>query len=359
MAFSLVGITILSACKKDRGDIVVDRVPSATLGVYVLCEGPYGIANNSTITYYDIATKAVTQDIFKQKNGIALGSNANDLKQYGSKMYCVVTGTTVEAKDSYVEVIDIASGKSIKRIPFYDANKGFMPRYIQFNKNKAYVSSYDGFISKIDTAALTIETRVKAGEALEEVAIVNNKLYVTNSDFPPYSNLLNTSVSVIDLNTFTKLADILSGLNPARISAVNSGDLFTVARGNYGDIKPAIGRISSVTDKQSEIKNADVSYLKIFGSLGFVIGDWNDQFIRTLDLTTGLPGKDFITDGTKVVTPYSITVDFFNSNVFVADVNNYSKTEGKILAFNGSGKLQYSFVTGSIPQTAVFNYSYK
>ncbi|RZK81932.1 MAG: hypothetical protein EOO92_03535 [Pedobacter sp.] len=355
---SFFGITFLSACKKDRTDKTIDPIPSATVGVYVLTEGFFGAANNSSITYYDIASKTSTKNYFKQQNGIELGSNANDLKQYGSKMYCVVNGTTPAAKDSYVEVIDIATGKSLKRIPFYDATKGFMPRFIQFHKNKAYVSSYDGNISRIDTTALTIESRLKVGEALEELAIVNNKLYVTNSSHPVYTVSNNASVSVVDLNTFTKLTDIPTRVNPTRISATNNGDVFVLCKGDYAAIIPGIARISSVTDKQTAINDANVEILKFTGAKGFVFGPYGDEYLKLLNATTGLPGDLFVTDATKILTPYGVTADTFTNNIFVADANAYG-AEGKVIAFSATGKIQFEFATGPLPQSAVFKYSYK
>ena len=182
-AIRLISLAALSSCKKDKmKEPIVEPTPKSTLGVYVLTEGPFGQANKSEISYYDMATKALDKGYFKTKNGTDLGTAASDLKQYGSKMYCVLTGLKDAPNDSYLEVISIATGKSIKRIPFSGANGDLSPRFIVFNKNKAYVSGYTGTISRIDTATLTIEAQINTGGALEEMAIVNNKLYVANSD---------------------------------------------------------------------------------------------------------------------------------------------------------------------------------
>ena len=118
-----IAILLASACTKDRS-LPSDPQPFATAGVYVLCEGSFSSStnsSNSSITYYNLATSTAINDYFKTQNGTDLGSNANDLKQYGSKMYCVITGTTSSTKDSYLEVININTGKSVKRIPFSDA----------------------------------------------------------------------------------------------------------------------------------------------------------------------------------------------------------------------------------------------
>lgn len=348
-------VLALSACKKDRLP-AIDPQPSGTTGVYVLCETGYG--KIGTITYYDINTKTAVQDYYKKQNGTDLGVNVSDLKQYGSKMYSVVTGTDKTSKDSYVDVISIATGKSIKRIPFSDGTAGFLPRYIAFYKNKAYVSGYDGYISKIDTAGLTIESRLQVGGALEQLTIVNAKLYVTNSAHFMYATSNNSSVSVVDLNGFNKLKDIPVGFNPTKISATNAGDLFVVTRGNYNDILPSLDKLSSVTDANTGTTALDVEYLNISSNKGFVIGPFGNEFLKTMNVSSGALGADFITDATTVVLPYAVTVNPLNNDIFVSDANGYSP-EGKAFCFAADGKWKFEFATGGSPQSAVFKYSYK
>ncbi|NQX56585.1 hypothetical protein HQN86_23405 [Pedobacter panaciterrae] len=347
----------LASCKKDRLP-ALDPQPVSTAGVYVLCEGFFGGTNNSTITYYDIAKNEVTQDYFKLKNAIPLGTNAADLKQYGSKMYCAVTGAKDTKQDSYIEVINIVTGKSIKRIPFFDDSKDFMPRFIAFYKNKAYVSGYDGYISKIDTASLAVESRIQVGGALEGLAIVNGKLYVTNSDQFDYPSPNSTSVSVVDLTTFTKKLDINVGFNSTKIAATANGDLFTVVKGNYADIPAQLVKLSSVTDKKVSSNEVSLEYLNITGTKGFVIGDYLDPYLKTFDISTGTLNGNFVTDQTAIKTPYGITVNTLNNDVYVGDAAGYAVT-GKFFCFGADGKKKFDFATGTLPQSAVFNYNYK
>lgn len=357
----LVGATLFAACKKDRG-VIAERLPNATVGVYALCEGAFGSINSSSITYYDVATNTATKDYFKKQNGVDLGSNANDLKQYGSKMYCVVTGSSVSAKDSYVEVINIATGKSVKRIAFSDATKGYMPRHIGFYKGKAYVSSYDGFVTKIDTASLNIDMRLPVGGALDGVTVVNGKLYVANSLRTDYPNANNASVSVVDLNTFTKIKDIPVNTNPTKLAATGSGEIFAITNGTYTApfISPSLDRLNALTDTKTQTNDYNLAGIAINGSKGFVIA-YDSNFsaaIKALNLSIGALGANFITDNTAIASPYHLTINPLDEDVYVGDANNYG-TEGKIVAFNTSGKFKFEFTTGAFPQAVVFNYSYK
>lgn len=367
LALAMLGSVMITSCKKDEKvepiiePVVPAPVITGTKGVYVLCEGTMG-GNNSTISYYDIESGDSEKDYFKKINGRALGETANDLKAYGSKMYCVISGIQGK-KQSFVEVIDIATGKSLKSIPFNSATDGYMPRYVTFYKNKAYVSRYDGVISRIDTATMAIDGELqllngtaKAG-GLEGLAVANGKLYVTNSDHPYYGGLKD-KVTVIDLEKFTRVKDIAVGYNPVKITAATNGDLLVVSWGNYIDLMPDLRRISSNTDLVTGTYDLNVGPLTSNKNKAYLITDWNSA-IKDFDVTTGTVTGDFIKDGTSLNTMYGINVNAFNDNVLITDANYYNSKEGKAYCFAANGKKKFEFVTAGMPQHAVFAYTYK
>lgn len=361
----LAAVLFLSACKKDK--TITPKVPeiAGTKGIYMLCEGLWG-QNNSAISYYDIATNTVEKDMYKKVNKTALGETANDLKAYGSKMYCVVSGTQGEAK-SFIDIIDIATCKSLKRIPFNTTNDGFMPRYVTFYKDKAYVSRYDGKISRIDTASLTVDGELQLmngankAEGLEGLAVANGKLYVTNSSHPYYPNGLKSKVTVIDLNTFTKVKDIEVGNNPARIAAANNGDLYVITWQDFTIFNdPTLVRINSNTDAVTQIEKYDLGTINIVKDQAWVTKDvYNKSTVRPIDLSTGKLGNSLITDGTTIATMYGLTVNPFDNSVVVADSEGNNGSTGKAYVFGLDGKQKYAFATAGLPQHAVFTYTYK
>ena len=346
----------LSSCKKDRGTI-----PAELRGIYVLNEGSFSIPeNNSSITYHEIETNITVADYFKSQNGVDLGTNANDLQQYGDKMYCVVTGADATPNDSYVEVMNLSNGKSVKRIPFYNAGGDFSARFIRFYKDKAYVSSYDGYISKIDIASLTIESRLKVGGALEGLTIANGKLYVTNSNHVTYATSNNTSVSVVDLGTFTKKMDIPVSFNPTRIVGTANGDLYTLTMGSYASpyIAPAMDKLNSTSDVKVQSYDQNLMAIASNNNNVYVItGDYPTPLIKSLNTSSGALGADIITDGTVVASPNGISVNVQNNDICIADANNYVSS-GKLLVFGSNGAKKMEFPTGVTPSMAVFNYSY-
>lgn len=359
--FALVAFAVsLSACKKDRTERAYERQLVGTKGIYVLSEGDWNQAN-PTISYYNVETKTTVKDYYKQVNGTALGETANDLQVYGSKMYCVVTGTQGKAQ-SFVDVMDVTTGKSIKRIPFNTTNDGFLPRYITFYKNKAYVSRYDGAISRIDTASLNVdgELQLKNGTnnagGLEGIAVANGKLYVTNSAHPSYPTSLKTKVTVVDLANFTKSKDIEVGTNPVKVSAASNGDVYVITWNDWVTFNnPTLVRINSATDAVTQTEdNTDLGAINIVGTQAWVTKDvYSSPSIKALNLSTGKVGNNLITDATAIVTPYGITINPFDDSVVIGDSGS-----SKAFVFGKDGKLKYSFETGSNPQAAVFNYRY-
>lgn len=365
-ALALVSLFAFASCKKDRAIIPKDLEISSTKGIYMLAEGNWG-AGNSSIAYYDIATNTVEQDFYKKVNKTDLGESANDLQAYGSKMYAVITGTA-GGGNSFVDVMSINTGKSLKRISFNSGSTSFMPRYITFYQNKAYVSRYDGAISRIDTATMTVDAElqlmngsVKAA-ILEGIAVANGKLYVTNaSNDYTNPNSLKTKVTVIDLATFKKTKDIEVGLNPVRIAAAANGDLYTITWNVWGETnQPSLVRIGSATDAVIQTEKYDV--FDNLSSIAIVKDQaWLgvNTAVKSINLATGKLGSSLITDGTAIAMPYGLTVNSFDNTVVVADAVGYTATAGKAYVFSADGKKKYSFATGVLPQHAVFTYNYK
>ncbi len=227
-------------------------------GMYVLCEGGKG-NNNSSISYYDFkeggfssfqdpeltSADKTNYDYFKQKNNRKLGDTANDLQQYGSKLWCVVDIS------SQIEVMDLNSGQSLKQIPLFNGVNAREPRYITFWKDKAYVCNFDGTVARIDTTSLAVEAFVNVGRNPDGICAANNKLYVANSGGLDYGNPDNT-VSVVDIATFTETQKIEVRKNLSTILADAKGNVYVVSREEFNydiyDYDCRLHRIDSQSD---------------------------------------------------------------------------------------------------------------
>ena len=200
---------------------------------YVLNSGDWK-SNNSSLTKYDPSTGEVWQNYFEQQNGRCLGNTANDVVVYGSKMYIAVAG------EGTIEVADL-DAKSIKQI-----NCNAQPRYIATYDGKVYVTLYDGFVARIDTLSLEIESKVAVGRNPEQLAVFGGCLYVANSGGMDYNTALgyDKTVSVINLSTFTEEHKLDVVVNPSVVVAADNG-VFVASYGNYADIPSTLQYINS------------------------------------------------------------------------------------------------------------------
>lgn len=356
-----------SSCKKDDEEPVIQIQPLTeheAIGVYVLNEGVYSSeigASESSITFYSIKDNSTEQDYYKKVNGQSLGVNANYLKSYGSKLYCVVTGTEGD-QNSYVDVMDLNTGKSIKRIVFYAASSSKMPRYITFDKGKAYVSAYDGSVSKIDTSSLNIEASVQLSKGLEQLVIAKNKLYVANSKHPFHEGKANV-VSVVDLNTFTKVRDIEVNTNPTGLTLSSTGDLFVSSQGTYSDTwefqnNASVTRIDVNTDTKKDIYkyNSGKQAVSLTSHNGLTYA-YGEGVLKVFSVFDGSLGVDFVKDNTSIGYTNELTIEALSNNVYISDSGDFSA--GKVICFEKNGKKKFDFIAQAFPKSVAFKYLYK
>jgi len=322
--------------------------------LYILSEGLFNM-NNSTLASYNMETGGLTNDLFLKANKRGLGDTANDLGLYGSKLYVVVNVS------SQIEVLDAKTGKSLAQIPMFGTNGvAREPRFIKFYKGKAYVCSFDGTVAKIDTASLQIESFVQCGKNPDGICVANNKLYVSNSGGLSFPNFENT-VSAINITTFTEVKKINVGLNPGRMHADSQGDVYVVSRGNINENKYVFQRINTENDELAE-SFTDIQALNfsIHKDTAYIYNyDFDKQtcWVKVFDCNTEkLISENFITDGTKLSTPYGIDINPANGDLYLTDSKSYTVL-GDVLCFNKQGKLKFKLQQiGLNPNKVVFGF---
>lgn len=336
------------------GSSTGNTTPEAgTAEFYVLSEGLFNL-NNSSLARYSFKDNTMISDYFRTINHRGLGDTANDMGIYGSKLYIVVNVS------SQIEVLDLHSGRSLKQIPMLaDNGSSRQPRYIAFDKGKAYVCSFDGTVARIDTTSLAIDAITLAGRNPDGICVQNQKLYVSNSGGLDWEIGVDNTVSVIDIASFTETKKITVGPNPGKIKADGNGNVFVVTRGTNieaGDYQ--FVQIDSRTDAVIHTFNQKVLSFAINDNLAYLYNyDYLTQAsqIKVFDLTTGTTQREeFITDGTQIKTPYSIHVNPYNGNVYLTDAYDY-KVKGDVLCFNPQGQLQFRISNVGInPNTILF-----
>ncbi len=340
LLITLAIASVLASCSKN------DPVLTApTQGVYVLNQGNIG-KSNSTLTYYDYVTKTASPDIFQSANGKKIGDTGNDIGIYGSKMYLVV---------NYSNLLTIADAKNAVAIKSISIP---LPRFVVFYQKNAFVTSYNGTVSVIDTASLTITKTINVGRSPEQMAISNGKLYVVNSgglDYPDYDK----TVSVIDLTTLTETKKIDVITNPLSIVADNYNNVYVLSFGNYGlqspTVDPGLTIINTTTDVVRSTPTVSIGYnIPMLAQGDFVYFPTANNNIAMFNTKTQtLEKENFIKDGTIITSPYAIGYDKLTKLIFISDAKDYN-SNGTITGFDASGKNVAAFTTGISPGKIAF-----
>lgn len=316
---------LFSACSDDPetpggeeekpGD--VEGVVDGVVGFYLLNEGNMG-SNKCTLDYYDYATATYRRNIYAENNpGVALelGDSGNDIAVYEGRLYIVVNGS------HKVEVLDAATAKRIGQVDIDS------PRYIAFEGNNAYVSSYvggedgKGSVVRFDIKTLAVTGKVTAGLQPEELAIYGDRLYVANSTLISTGEYDNT-ISVIDYKNMTKAGSIEVDINMHHLRIDSFGHMWVSSRGNYYDVpanlyrldRGANGIFGSPVAVDRAVSNMTVAGDYIYYYSTEYDANWNATYTygKLGPIAQGSFNYDgsFITDGTEkdITAAYCVAV---------------------------------------------------
>lgn len=369
ISFTVAFLLLLFSCRKDKtiDDEQTTPLPpqaqTSIQGFFLLNEGNWN-TNMASLDYYDYASGTYHKNIYAKANPSAtlgLGDVGNDLGIYGSKIYAMVN-----ASDK-IEVMDVTTYKRIKTIALKNC------RYIAFANGKAYASAYNGeiilgpnapngIVVEIDTATLEIKRSVEVGRQPEEMAVVNHKLYITNSGGyspPDYER----TVSVIDLTSFARIKNIDVAINLHRLKTDGDGDLYVTSRGDYYDIPSKLFVIDTNKDVVKKAFNIAAANLSIAGDSAYIIGSefsyksnsWENSYHIINTKTETLETGSFIKDGTESLLdkPYGIAVDPLSRNIYITDAKDYVSS-GNLYGYDKNGKKLFTVTSGNIPAHFAF-----
>jgi len=368
--FILIALLTLNSCRKDEMIFLSDSsqvsipVPTERFsGFYLLNEGNMGM-NRASIDMFEYQTGLYTRDVFSERNPHItkeLGDVGNDIKIYGTKVYATINVS------NFVEVFDVQTGKHIKQIHVPNC------RYLAFKDGKAYVSSYSGkveinpnaergFVAEIDTLSLEVTRRVTVGYQPEEMVIKGNKLYVANSGGYRVPNY-DTTVSVIDIPSFTETKKIDVAINLHRMQIDKAGDIYVSSRGDYYNTEPNLYVIDSNTDKVKQkldipVSNMTIDDDKIYyyaTSFKHNTGSNTVSYGILNTLTKQIITNNIIKDGTdkQIQIPYGIAVNPETKEIFMTDAQDYVGT-GFVYCYSPEGILKWKTTGGNIPAHIAF-----
>lgn len=336
---------VLFSCKKDKPN--PGLVSELKNGMLVLCEGLFQ-QNNSTLSWINTLTDEVDTDFFTTQNDRMLGDTGNDMKLYGGKIYIVVNNSNT------IEVLSKFTGKSIKQISMVNGVVGKQPRSIAFYGSNAYVTCYDGFVDVLDTASLTITQRIQVGANPEGLAISNGKLFVSNSG--GLNSIVDSTVSVIDLATYSEITKITVGKNPGSVKVDAQGDVYVIARGNYGTIPSRMVKLNTLNNTVDQTFPFDASGMERMNQY-FLISFYNysteTSEIRLFNTETETLENNSFINTSSITTLFGIQYNSQNDKIYCLDAMSYTNT-GYVRQFSASGFYEKSYHVGLNPNKILF-----
>ncbi len=333
------------SCKKENQDPLLEKGKVYTNGILVLNEGLFQ-QNNSSLSWLDFETNEVTKNIFLAINERPLGDTGNDMMSYGGKIYIVVTGS------STIEVIDKKTLVSLKQIQFNYNNKAQQPRQITSSEGKVYVSSFDGYVSAIDTTSLKVTKRVKVGRNPEGIYVTDQSLFVANSG-GLNANHPDSTVFEINLNTFQIVDTFIVGKNPGDIIGDDHNNLYIVKRGNYSNDLTELIRINTVDRSVVNLGISTTTFAKRGDILYLSDYDFNSGISKVALFncsSQSIINSNFI-NNQAITTLYGV-VPYQSDQLICIDAMQFTNS-GYLRFFSGTGQLIKSYNVGLNPSSII------
>lgn len=164
---------------------------------YVLNEGTNKL-NNTCISFFDAVNDTTTSmeyDLYFGQNGKQLGDTGQDIIIEDNNIYVSVYGS------SYVAKLNKAGMEHVRKSFGSDLGQ---PRYLAECNGFIYVTTYGGYVVKLNANDLTEAGKVAVGPAAERIDEENGILYVAcgnTLDYQPDNRMF-----IIDTKNFTDAA---------------------------------------------------------------------------------------------------------------------------------------------------------
>lgn len=339
----------LASCEKEKSS-GTDSIPYNEHGIFVVNEGAYQ-GNNGSVSYLQYTGRGVISDVFKAVNGVPIGDVVQSMNIYNGKGYLVVNNS------QKVEVVNMSDFSSTGTITGFSGPRYFLP----VSADKAYVSDwFSNQVKVVDLISSTITSTIDVGAGPEQMALSNNKVYVTN--IGGFGN--DSTVSVIDVGTNSVVKTINVGLNPNSIVKLQNGALLVLCGGTTGpdyiggtadDVAGRIVQIDQVSDNISQALN----FTQSFHPLKLIANTINDK-IYFLGGDNGYTGAVYQFDLNLFIPSLLIPGSYYGLGVNPVDGNIFCGQPGfsarnYFLKYKSDGSLIDSSLVGIGPNGFVFN----
>ena len=337
LVIAFCSFLFINGCKKDEETIVTTE---NNKGVIVVNEGGF-LKSNGSVGIYKPGTSEYF-DLFQKTNGRPLGDVVQSMTLINEKYYIIINNS------NKIEVVNQSDFKSVTSITVNQPRN-----IIKVSETKAYISQFDNSMGILDLGSNTISGTINVKSSTENMALLNNKVYVGKaySDKIFVINTVNNNV-VDSLVIGSGLSSIVNvGDNQLAMFCLGAVDFNTGAVTENGKIV-FLNKDSVKVERKLTLATGSYggSLLNNNGTLYFTFGNKSIYSIAS-SATTGTGTSILTTPGSV----YGFNVDATNGNLYVTDAGDYSSA-GKVYIYNSFGVKQKEFIAGIVPSKIIFNY---
>lgn len=323
---------VLVACVKDKPDNPIQPQVqlSGTRKVYVINEGPFQNGGNGSISLYDPGNSQVVENFYQVQNNAQIGNVAQSLSYIDGNYYIVVNNAGK---------ILVCDNQFRKKAQISGLNS---PRYmLPVTNRKAYVSDlYANAISIVDLNTNTKIGSIPCFGKTERMALLYNKAFVTNTDMS-YVYVINTLMDAVT-------DSVLVGKGAASIVVDRNDRIWVLGAGETSGGAGKLTRINPLNNTIEKVYSFAAGELpgslclnKTKDTLFFL----NGGIYRMSISETGLPPVPFVARGSKNF--YGLGVNPNDYNVYAADALDYSQ-RSQIYIYRQNGTSAADFKAGII-----------
>ena len=361
--YILILFSILQSCMDDNAlhNFNKLQINDESKGVFIINEGNF-MYGNASLSYYNIATKKVTNNVFYDTNDLPLGDVAQSMTIKDSLGYIVINNS------GKIYVININTYKYIGKITGLTS-----PRFIHFiNDEKAYVTDlYSKNIAIINPFSFSTigninvnnnETRFSQ-HSTDQMVQYKNYLFINCWSYDNKILVINTeNDEVTDSIEVTKQPNSMAIDKNNKLWVLSDGGF---ADSPYGQDTAAITRIDANNFAIEKIYkfsslNSSPTKLQLNGAkdtLSFIYGNWGNGNINNGGVyqmpinSETLPNTPFIQQKKRLF--YGLGIDPYNSDIYVSDAIDNTQN-GYVYRYNANGDLIDSMKVGIIPGAFCF-----
>jgi DNA-binding beta-propeller fold protein YncE len=347
-AFIIAAVLLLGfqACMKDEDPRDPDRDKNGrTMGLFVTNEGNWNYGNAS-LSYYDIGSEEVANDIFFNRNDLPLGDVAFSMVIRDSLGYVVINNS------GRIYVINTATFEYVGKITGFTS-----PRYIHFiSDTKAYVSDlYAKSITIINPENLEITGSILSRHCTEQMVRLDRFVYTNGWSY-------DNKILIIDTEKDQVVDSIEVLKQPASMVLDKYNSLWVLTDGGYpgspyGYEEPGLLKIEAGSRTAKIIHRFELGEtpadLRINGT-----GDTLYFLNRHVYRQSIMPGSEpelFVESisGETLTWFYGLDVDPVTSEVYISDAIDFVQC-GMVYRYSPAGQPVDTFQAGIIPGSFCF-----